>query len=124
MSKKNYHAYKDYHGPRIPGTKRPHNTEDALRGDDDDDTDENPLGALAWSEGDSLAPPCGSSVPLIHAMLDFASVNQEDVLYDVSGSFSPSEPTALHVLSYHWSSYRFYYNSWGVVMHGFCSRLQ
>ena len=79
---KNRHAFKDYHGPRLAGTQKRSKHEFH----DDDDDDENPLRALAWTEGDSLAPPCGSSVPLIHAMLEFASVNRDDVLYDVSES--------------------------------------
>jgi hypothetical protein len=70
------HAYQDYNGPRIAGVVPP-----PL-----DQVEENPLEALcAWREGGpSLAPPCGSSVPFIHAMLDFASVGKNDVLYDVS----------------------------------------
>lgn len=49
----------------------------------DDEEEQNPLKTLAWEKGDSLAPPCGSSVSIIHAMLEFASVNRNDVLYDV-----------------------------------------
>jgi hypothetical protein len=81
----NRHAYMDYHGPRLPGMKqRPRQEHIDNGGGEVEEEEENPLGALAWSEGESLAPPCGSSVPLIHAMLDFGSVNQDDVLYDVS----------------------------------------
>ena len=78
----NRHAYQDYNGPRIAGVAPPKL----------DQQEENPLdGLCAWQEGGpSLAPPCGSSVPLIHAMLEFASVSQTDVLYDVRSSRSVS----------------------------------
>ena len=102
---KNRHAYKDYHGPRLPGCKIQH---PAKPEPDNDDEEEHPLRGLVWAEGDSLAPPCGSSVPLIHAMLEFASVDQDDMLYDVSFAccllllipeFSKISSTFLHVLS-------------------------
>lgn len=76
MSRKNHrHAYQDYNGPRIGGVLPPPLEQQ----------EENQQAALStWQEGgDSLAPPCGSSIPLIHAMLDFASVCEHDVLYDV-----------------------------------------
>ena len=76
------HAYMDYHGPRLPGVRMPDKV--AMK-DDETATDEtNPCLAFSWMEGDSLAPPCGSSISLIHEMLEFASVQQEDILYDVS----------------------------------------
>ena len=82
----NRHAYQDYSGPRIAGVVPPKL---------DQQEEENPLDALgAWQEGGpSLAPPCGSSVPFIHAMLDFASVSKTDVLYDVRYSSCVSRKT-------------------------------
>lgn len=73
------HAYNDYNGPRLPGVKM----SDKVPVEDIDD-ETNPCVTFSWMEGDSLAPPCGSSISLIHDMLEFASVHQDDVLYDVS----------------------------------------
>jgi hypothetical protein len=50
---------------------------------DSDDLENNPLQVGFWMEGDSLAPPCGSGIPTIHSMLEFAAVSVEDVLYDL-----------------------------------------
>lgn len=75
------HAYNDYNGPRLPGVK----TSDKVPVEEATTEDEtNPCLAFSWMEGDSLAPPCGSSISLIHDMLEFASVHQDDVFYDVS----------------------------------------
>jgi len=73
----NRHAYQDYNGPRTKGFTPPQL---------DQEEEENPLDAL-WVEeegGLSLAPPCGSPVSFIHAMLDFVCLSKEDILYDVS----------------------------------------
>jgi hypothetical protein len=58
--------------------------------DDDDDVDDeteeednNPLQVGFWMEGDSLAPPCGTSIATIHQILDFGNVAPDDVLYDL-----------------------------------------
>mmetsp|Transcript_3212 Transcript_3212/g.5045 ORF Transcript_3212/g.5045 Transcript_3212/m.5045 type:complete len:259 (-) Transcript_3212:185-961(-) len=52
--------------------------------DESDDEDENPLAQLChWIEGDSLAPPCGSEIEAIHAMLEMANLKELDVLYDL-----------------------------------------
>lgn len=84
----NLYGYTDYHGPQIAnnqGDKEAAADADVIKNgamnyyDDDDD---NPLRAGLWMEGDSLAPPCGSSIPLIHSLLSFASVSSKDVLYD------------------------------------------
>jgi hypothetical protein len=75
----NMHGYSDYNGPvSVVGglvTK-------ATGHDSDDDDDTNPLQAGFWMEGDSLAPPCGTSISAIHKILEIANVNAEDVLYD------------------------------------------
>jgi SAM-dependent methyltransferase len=73
----NLHGYSDYNGPSsvVGGLVAGHDS-------DDDDDDMNPLQAGFWMEGDSLAPPCGTSISAIHKMLDIANVNAEDVLYD------------------------------------------
>jgi len=65
----------------------------SIRDDDDDDEDDgssdddDPFTVEMWMEGDSLAPPCGSAVPVVHAMLEFEGlkrgVDSDDVLYDL-----------------------------------------
>ena len=76
------HAYKDYHGPRLPGVRA---SDKVPVEDGATTTDEtNPCLAFTWMEGDSLAPPCGCAVSVIHDMLEFASVHHDDVIYDVS----------------------------------------
>jgi SAM-dependent methyltransferase len=42
----------------------------------------NPLQAGFWMPGDSLAPPCGTSVSVIHQILLIAKLTSDDVLYD------------------------------------------
>ncbi|CAM9684189.1 unnamed protein product [Discosporangium mesarthrocarpum] len=46
----------------------------------DDDSD-SPL--PAWMEGDSLAPPCQADMDVVRAIIDFAEVMEEDVLFDL-----------------------------------------
>ncbi len=72
------YGYNDYNGPLTTVGKN-------YSGDelDDNDDDDNPLRAGQWMEGDSLAPPCGTSIPTIHALLKFASVSETDVVYDL-----------------------------------------
>mmetsp|Transcript_18597 Transcript_18597/g.25600 ORF Transcript_18597/g.25600 Transcript_18597/m.25600 type:complete len:300 (-) Transcript_18597:232-1131(-) len=88
------YGYNDYNGPtrcrRKNDTEEDHNVTGSNNckasndaNDDDDDDDDDPLRVGRWMEGDSLAPPCGSSLPLVHAMLSFASISQKDVLYDL-----------------------------------------
>uniref|UniRef100_A0A7R9WLQ2 DOT1 domain-containing protein n=1 Tax=Craspedostauros australis TaxID=1486917 RepID=A0A7R9WLQ2_9STRA len=50
--------------------------------EEEDDDENDPLRAGMWMEGDSLAPPCGSSIPLIHSILEFGKVTDDDVMYD------------------------------------------
>jgi hypothetical protein len=74
----NLYGYVDYHGPRIIKGKGDNLHPPQEEEEDDDD----PLRSGFWMEGDSLAPPCGSSVSLIHSIMSFASVSSKDVLYD------------------------------------------
>lgn len=69
----NMYGYNDYDGPHRAMARF------SLEADDED----NPLQAGFWMEGDSLAPPCGTAVPTIHRMLDFAQVSSKDVVYDL-----------------------------------------
>jgi len=64
----NMYGYSDYNGPGKC-------TEIDVENDD-------PLRCGHWMEGDSLAPPCGTSVSTIHKLLQFANVSSSDVLYD------------------------------------------
>jgi hypothetical protein len=86
----NLYGYNDYHGPQITYNNQ-ENKEAAADADVikngamnccEEDDDDDPLRAGLWMEGDSLAPPCGSSIPLIHSLLSFASISSKDVLYD------------------------------------------
>jgi hypothetical protein len=87
----NLYGYTDYRGPQI--IRESDNQENTAAADSDfikngamnyyeEDDDDDPLRCGLWMEGDSLAPPCGSSIPLIHSLLSFASVSSKDVLYD------------------------------------------
>ena len=68
----NMYGYSDYHGPLSETTNE----------SQDEETDD-PLRAGLWMEGDSLAPPCGTSVPTIHRLLAFGEVGAHDVVYDL-----------------------------------------
>ena len=77
----NLYGYNDYNGPS--GLLRGHQKSDNNNMNvDDDDSIHNPLQVGSWLEGDSLSPPCGTSISTIHALLEFASVSAKDVLYD------------------------------------------
>jgi hypothetical protein len=69
------YGYSDYNGP---GESVDESTMQQVDDNDDDD----PLRSGLWMEGDSLAPPCGTSVSTIHKILSFAQVSASDVLYD------------------------------------------
>lgn len=71
------YGYNDYNGPLATMNDR------VVEIEEDDDDDEDPLRVGQWMEGDSLAPPCGTSVPTIHKLLDFASVSSNDIVYDL-----------------------------------------
>ena len=80
----NMYGYNDYHGPRLPQDAADTLTNDNIDQEDAaDNTDHNPLQVGFWMDGDSLAPPCGSSISTIHTLLEFARVSPDDVLYDL-----------------------------------------
>lgn len=85
----------DYVGSKVTesGEGSPHGTpfpagdNGVLFGEHDSDdsslSETNPLQVGFWMEGDSLAPPCGTSRSTIHALLEFAQVSSSDVVYDL-----------------------------------------
>jgi SAM-dependent methyltransferase len=93
----NLYGYSDYHGPGgrslTPTAPAPSssivsgdNPVNEIMKDPNDNEDEekhNPLQAAFWMEGDSLAPPCGTSIATIHAILQFAHIASDDVVYDL-----------------------------------------
>jgi len=72
----NMYGYSDYEGPNkdYSMTERQANEEE---------NQDDPLQAGFWMEGDSLAPPCGTSISTIHWMLDLMQIRSDDVLYDL-----------------------------------------
>lgn len=84
----NMYGYNDYDGPAwtvAPGAD-PNETSAATASTtlhSDEEPEHNPLQVGFWMEGDSLAPPCGSSVSTIHSLLDLAEITSDDVLYDL-----------------------------------------
>ena len=70
----NIYGYSDYNGP---GESAEISTTEL-----DIDEDDSPLRSGVWMEGDSLAPPCGTSIPTIQKLLNFAEVSTDDVVYD------------------------------------------
>lgn len=77
------YGYNDYHGPSSRNFHVDKCASSIVVDDDDDDDENDPLRPGLWMEGDSLAPPCGCSVAVIHEMLSLANVSEEDVLYDL-----------------------------------------
>jgi len=78
MMADNMYGYNDYNGPLGERV----GDESALESQDENDGDDDPLRSGLWMEGDSLAPPCGTSVQTIHQLLAFSKVSPEDVVYD------------------------------------------
>jgi hypothetical protein len=79
------YGYNDYHGPfqkdfRKQVTVVEHQP---LQSEENSEDENDPLRPGLWMEGDSLAPPCGCSIPVIHEMLRLASVTETDILYDL-----------------------------------------
>ena len=74
----NMYGYTDYDGPRTVTTAAAIAASSTPIEDDD-----NPLQVGFWMEGDSMAPPCGTSVSTIHTILQFLQLNADDVLYDL-----------------------------------------
>jgi hypothetical protein len=70
------YGYSDYNGPETSVD------ESTMPPQVDDEEDDDPLRSGLWMEGDSLAPPCGTSVSTIHKLLSFAQVSAKDILYD------------------------------------------
>lgn len=69
----NMYGYTDYAGPGV-----------APPAPEEDEDDDAVFTVGLWMEGDSLAPPCGASVPVIHAMLGMIDPwTADDVLYDL-----------------------------------------
>jgi SAM-dependent methyltransferase len=95
----NLYGYSDYNGPNA-GTPALTNTIytnlnyshgkkevganfDANHSRDVDTEEINPLQVGFWMDGDSLAPPCGTSISTIHRIFEFASVTGDDIIYDL-----------------------------------------
>ena len=97
----NMYGYSDYDGPKIVTTATTitetcQDTDSSLtvpmtQGhpvdhdniDDDDDDTTNPLQVGFWMEGDSMAPPCGTSITTIHKILQYLQLDANDILYDL-----------------------------------------
>lgn len=90
------YGYSDYNGPRTvtASTITSSPLEDLFlnekqsahrdRNDDDDaDDDMNPLQVGFWMEGDSMAPPCGTSISTIHKILEYLQLDENEILYDL-----------------------------------------
>lgn len=81
------YGYNDYHGPFWNERRKKELTslvEQPVPEEDNSEDDEtDPLRPGLWMEGDSLAPPCGCSIDVIHEMLVLANVTESDVLYDL-----------------------------------------
>ena len=74
------YGYTDYDGPRTVTTATAIAASSPVDPLEDDD---NPLQVGFWMEGDSMAPPCGTSVSTIHSILQFLQLHGDDVLYDL-----------------------------------------
>jgi len=79
----NLYGYTDYNGPTSVGEQSA-----TQKDNEPDDDEDDPLRIGMWLEGDSLAPPCGSSISVVHSLIDLAfestQLDQEDhVLYDL-----------------------------------------
>jgi len=91
MASQNLDGYTDYHGPSVLLKQASDRNDDVAGGDqyctdavpDNDDDETNPLRVGFWIEGDSLAPPCGSGIPVIHALLRLANVSEGDTVFDL-----------------------------------------
>jgi hypothetical protein len=79
------YGYNDYNGPFQNDCMEDIKSLDQqqLRFEEDSEDENDPLRPGLWMEGDSLAPPCGCSIPVIHEMLTLASVTATDILYDL-----------------------------------------
>ena len=73
------HEYASFPGSSQPVRPHYHHVD----ADDNDDEDNNPLQAGFWMEGDSMAPPCGTSISTIHEILQYLQLDMNDILYDL-----------------------------------------
>ena len=90
----NMYGYNDYEGPMIQNRKSCLSNNNSFKQMNLDEIESssssvsssselNPLIAGLWMDGDSLAPPCGASIPVIHSLLELAELSSKDVLYDL-----------------------------------------
>jgi len=80
------YGYQDYRGPAILRHKysaSDNETQNNEESSSEYDEELDPLRPGIWMEGDSLAPPCGCDLNSIESLLDLASVDSNDVLYDL-----------------------------------------
>lgn len=75
------YGYNDYDGPNSELTAKIVSAKD--ESDEDASFDANPLQAGFWMDGDSLAPPCGTSISILRKLLQSLDINKNDVLYDL-----------------------------------------
>lgn len=68
--------------PSTPGD-RDESDDSSDDNDPDGEDDDDPLLPGRWMEGDSLAPPCGTSPSVVRSLLSVANVEPADVLYDL-----------------------------------------
>lgn len=93
----NLYGYNDYSGPTFLVDHESKNCDSSSTNQIEvyDDEEEDPLRVGMWLEGDSLAPPCGSSISVVHSLIDLAFESSqlpdeknekyegEEVLYDL-----------------------------------------
>jgi len=92
----NSYGYDDYNGPTFGTEQESQNFDSSSTklNDEYDDDEHDPLRVGMWLEGDSLAPPCGSSISVIHSLIDLAFESEQlpkdraenyknEVLYDL-----------------------------------------
>jgi hypothetical protein len=94
----NMYGYSDYDGPITVNESKidqnrhcikemyskisPNGNKD-VDGDDDVDNECHPLQVGFWMDGDSMAPPCGTSISTIHTILKSLHITSNDILYDL-----------------------------------------
>eukprot|EP00559_Dactyliosolen_fragilissimus_P004144 CAMPEP_0184864284 /NCGR_PEP_ID=MMETSP0580-20130426/14410_1 /TAXON_ID=1118495 /ORGANISM="Dactyliosolen fragilissimus" /LENGTH=157 /DNA_ID=CAMNT_0027362999 /DNA_START=16 /DNA_END=489 /DNA_ORIENTATION=+ len=67
----NMYGYDDYNGPEDVFTSKKNDSLDCEIESDTDDIHD-PLRVGMWLEGDSLAPPCGSSLSVVRSIIELA----------------------------------------------------
>ena len=79
----NLYGYNDYNGPAcLLSDDQKFNARDGhhITNVGDEDEYNNPLQIGYWLEGDSLSPPCGTSISAIHTVLEYANVTSNNVM--------------------------------------------